>query len=493
LSPFWSPDSQVVAFFAGGKLKKVSVGGGPPQTLSDAPNPRGGTWSQDGVIVFAPDNAGPLHRVSSAGGASMPLTTLDAARKETTHRFPSFLPDSRHFVYTAGLPDRLLDIVMMASLDAPQGIPLLKADSNAMYAPPGYLLFSREKTLLAQPFDAKRRQLAGEAFPVAENVAADGFGSATFGASATGTLMYRPGSSHFDLTWFDRTGRALDTLRTPEPSDDFDLSPDGKQLAVTGRAAQGSGTDIWLVDLVRHSSARFTFDPGSHTGGTWSPDGGRVAYRLSGTGGDVLATKDASGALAPVETAKPPVGSIIALWDWTKDGRYYVFGLIDPKMGIDVWAIPLEGDHKPFPIVQISGVQVHAQVSADGRWIAYSSNESGGAFDVYVQDFPTPRRRWKVSTSGGSQPHWRRDGKELFYLAGDGKVMAVAIETTPTFTPGAPIPLFQTRTPGGPFAITRRHFQPSPNGQRFLVKNVAEDALTSSYVLVLNWTSGIKK
>lgn len=490
--PFWSPDSQFVAFFAGGKVKKVAVGGGPPQTLSDAPNPRGGAWSRDGVIVFAPDTAGPLHRVSSAGGASTPATTLDAARKDTSHRFPSFLPDGRHFVYSNFVAGASNDI-FIASLDTPQGVPLLKADSNAMYAPPGYLLFSREKTLLAQPFDAKRRQLAGEAFPLAENVGADGFGSATFGASATGTLMYRPGSSHFDLTWFDRTGRAVETLRTPEPSDDFDLSPDGKQLAVTGRAAQGSGMDVWLVDLVRHSSARFTFDPGSHASETWSPDGGRVAYRLTGPGGDVIAMKDASGALAPVDVAKPPQGSVMLPWDWTKDGRYLVFGLLDPKTALDLWAIPLEGDHKPFPLVQISGVQVHAQVSPDSRWIAYSSNESGGTFDVYVQDFPTPRRRWKVSISGGTQPHWRRDGQELFYLAGDGKLMAVPIESGPAFNPGLPIPLFQTRTPDGPFAVTRRHFQPSSDGQRFLVKNVLEDALTSSYVLVLNWTSGLRK
>jgi len=489
--PFWSPDSQFVAFFAAGKLKKISAGGGPAQTLSDALNARGGTWSQDGVIVFAPDGSSPLHRVSSAGGASTALTKLDAAKNETTHRWPHFLPDGRHFLYSAGTVGGALD-VFLASLDAPTGVALLKAESNAIYAQPGYLLFSREKALLAQRFDAGRGQLLGEAFPVAEGVEGDGSGLGTFGASTTGTLMYRPGSSHFDLTWFDRNGRALGTLRTPEPSDDFDLAGDGRQLTVTGRAPQGTATDIWLVDLARNTSARFTFDAGTHANGTWSPDSSRVAYRLTGPKGDVLAVKDAAGALAPTELAKPPIGTSIVMWDWTRDGRYLVCHVVDPKTGLDLWAVPVGGDAKPFPLVQMSGIQVHAQVSADGRWLAYSSSESGG-FDVYVQDFPTPRRRWKISINGGVQPHWRRDGKELFFLAGDGKLMSVPIESGPTFNPGVPVPLFQTRTPGGPFAVTRRHFQPSPDGQRFLVKNVAADALTSSYVLMLNWTSSIKK
>ncbi len=489
LQPFWSPDGRFVGFFAGGKLKKIEVSGGPAQTLAVVASNRGGAWNREGVIVFGSNVGGPLYRISAAGGPAAPITTLDATRNQTVHSWPHFLPDGRHFLYLARSTQRENSAIYAGSIDSNDSKFLVNADSSPAYAPPGYLLFLRERTLMAQPFDAGKLQLTGEPFPIAEQV---GFNSANgrgfFAVSENGVLVYRSNVfADTQLAWFDRTGKQIAPVGTGGQITGLALSPDDRRVVVSRLDSQGN-SDLWVIEQARET--RFTFDPANDANPVWSPDGNRIAFNSSRSGLIDIYLKPASGAgneelLFKSTNPKVP-------FDWSTDGRFILYGELDPKTNVDLWVLPLFGDQKSIPLLQTTFTEVQGRFSPDGRWIAYASNESG-TFQVYVQSFPPSGGKWMISTNGGVQPRWRRNGKELFYLAPDKKLMVVDLkEDANKFEAGSPRALFETRVLFVGFT-TVSSYEVTGDGQRFLMNTVVEESSPSPLTVVLNWTAGLKK
>jgi eukaryotic-like serine/threonine-protein kinase len=496
--PFWSPDSRSIGFFASGKLKRIALTGGPAVSLADAADARGGTWNRDDVIVFCPNAYGPLHRVSVTGGAPTPLTELDKSKGESTHRWPFFLPDGTHFLFTTRIGGGGLGgentgsgnvSVSLGSLDGAPPRVLLPARSNAAYAS-GYLLFLRETTLMAQRFDERSLALSGEAFPLAEGVQYDqAFSRGTFSVSDNGVLVYQGGQSELGsmLLWYDRSGKQIGSVGQKDLYLEISLSPDRKQLAAYMRDARLSPADIWIYDVSRGLRTRFTFDPFSDETPVWSPDGNKIAFASSRKRNFNLYMKTVTGAGAEellLETEEQKFPS-----SWSPDGRYLAYYVTaNPTTGKDVWILPLFGDRKPFPFAQTSFNEGDAEFSPDGHWIAYSSDESGRE-EVYVTSFPNPGRKWQVSSAGGMNPRWRRDGNEIYYLNQENAMAATEVSSKgDNFEVGAYQRLFQTRAvrPGKSYDI-------SPDGQRFLINSAVDTSSSSPLVLVVNWTDGLKK
>jgi eukaryotic-like serine/threonine-protein kinase len=501
-SLFWSPDSRSLAFGVAPaplKLKRVDVAGGPPQTLCEGsagllPT---GAWSPDNVIILS---RGGLARVPAAGGDCSPLTTLNSARGETFHRFPSFLPDGRHFVYLRVSSNPGTNGIYVGSLDAKPEQQntkrLLGAQSGAVYAPApdgrgGHLLFVREGALMAQPFDANRLEVAGDSVPVAEQVggAPTGVG-AYFSASANGVLAYRTGlgfTGTLRLEWFDRQGKVLSTALDPAAYNTPALSPDGTRVAYRADP-QGSNQDIWLHDVTRGTSTRFTFDPASDTTPVWSPDGSRIAFASDRDGGPNLYLKVATG--AGNEELLFKSGEVKAPNDWSRDGRFLLFNSFNQKTGSDLWVLPMTGDRKPVPYLQSQFNEINGRFSPDGRFVAYQSDASG-ADEIYIQPFPDPSGgKWMVSKEGGTVPRWRRDGKELFYLNRAGtNLMAVEVTLSPSFRAGIPKVLFSVPTGPNMFDVTG-------DGQKFVKFATAlasSNAPPAPITVVVNWQAGLKK
>lgn len=484
-SPFWSPDSRYLGFFSDNKLKKIEVSGGPVQTLCDARRAAGGTWNRDGVILFSLESAG-TQRVSAAGGTATQVLKLDETRKEVVQAFPNFLPDGRHFTYTSwnGRGDETT--IYVSSIDGGQRMPLLNVDSNAAYTSPGYLLFARNTTLMAQPFDAAKLQLSGESFPVVEEVSynlAEGYSN--FSISENGTLVFKNGGrSNRQLAWFDRTGKQLNVVGPPGEFNDVVLSPDEKTAAL--QRDDGANNDLWLMDLSRGVASRFTFASGLEDDPAWSPDSRVIIFNSERDGTRGLYRKVSSGAGNEELLVKADV--ITNGIDWSTDGKFIVFETSMPKTGSDLWVAPLFGDMKPYSVLATEFSETHGRFSPDGRWLAYVSNESGRN-EVYVQTFPTSGGKWQVSTTGGAQPHWRFDGKELFYLTPDRKLMAVDVRPQQTFEVGVAKLLFQTQV--ARYEAPNR-YAVSRDGQRFLINWAVEEA-NHSVTVVLNWAVDPKR
>jgi eukaryotic-like serine/threonine-protein kinase len=502
--PFWSPDSRSIGFFTGGKLKKVEFSGGPVQTLCDAGTGWGGTWNHDGVIVFGTLGFG-LYRVSAMGGSATLMTPLDRTRPEWIIHSPSFLPDGRHFLYyileTHG--------VYLGSLDGAVKQRLLGADSNAVYAPSlsagrqaGYLLFMREGALLAQPFDARELRLTGEPFPVAERVGRDpNFSRGNFSVSDNGVLVYDPSLNRLNkqLVWVDRQGKQIGSLGAVGGYSRPWLSPDEKRVAVDRLDSQTDTRDLWLYDVAGGGASHFTFDPANDFYPVWSPDGSRIVWGSNREGMYDLYWKAASGAgldelLLKSSNWKVPT-------DWSRDGRFPRYYEIDPKTKRDIWILPLSGDQKPFPFLQTEANEVGGQLSPDGRWMAYASDELGG-HEVYVQSFPSAGGKRQVSTKGGTGPHWRRDGKELFYYAPDGKLMAVEVKSGlpagghgggegASFEASVPRALFEFRSGSGP--PTFAPYTVTADGQRFLLNTIVDESGGAPLTVRVNWQAGLKQ
>jgi Tol biopolymer transport system component len=488
-APFWSPDSHTLGFFAGGKLKKIDVSGGPPITLCDAPDNRGGTWNRDGVIVFAPSNTSALQKVSASGGLPTPATVL--AQGELGHIRPSFLPDGRHFLYSTIAPrPGLGGPIYLGLLDSAERKVLLNATSaNAVYTE-GYLLFLREATLIAQPFDARRLVLKGDAFPIAErirtSVSTQPYGY--FSASENGALVYQTGAetANSQLLWFDRAGKQIGPLGDPGAYRSVELSPDGKRASVSVLDEAGKGEDIWLYDVARGLRTRFTFGP-ANAFAVWSPDGNRIIYASRRKGSFDLYQKDSSGAgseemLAEDNLDKYPMS-------WSPDGGSVLYESLGSSRSSELFVLPLTGDRKPLPLLHTQFGETDGRISPDGRWVVYRSNESGRN-EIYVAPFPGPGGKWQISTAGGYAPRWRHDGSEIFYLTPDNKLMVASVNgKSAGFEVGAIKPLFATHIvfAGG------YQYDASADGQRFLIDTSPEQATSAPITVVLNWTAGLKK
>ena len=521
--PFWSPDSRFVAYQQDGRLKKVDIAGGPPVTLCDAPqNFGGGAWNQDGVILFS-GRAGALMQVSSAGGVPVPLTRLDEKRKESSHSLPSFLPDGKHFVYLRRSTSAEFSGIYAGALGvAPEqqdAKPLLLNSTSAVFTPApdlrdatrglGFLLFLREATLMAQPFDAAALALKGEPRPIAEQVGFTIYGLGKFTVSDNGGLAYSGGAdtqtgAPAHLTWYDRKGKNLGTIGEPGTYRTLALSPDGSRVAVQQLA--GGSSDLWLVDTSPGGKTdRFTFTPGNEDAPVWSPDGTQIAFRADG-GSTVNNFFQKPSNLAGNEVEVFKSSDDKSLTDWSRDGKTLLFFAVPGGTAPDLWSLSLAekgAGKKPQLFLKTDATERHGKLSPDGRWIAYSSNVTG-RFEIYVRPFPnSPERtgQWMVSSGGGLSPLWRRDGKELFYTR-PATASVPAAWMSADVTPG---PVFKAGTAKELFPIT---FQPTngnqpagwdvdvaPDGQRFLWSVLTTPDTAAPQIpirVVLNWTSGLK-
>ena len=488
--PFWSADSRSIGFFADGKLKKIDASGGPPEVVCVATSGRGGTWNRDGVIVFSGQAGLGLQQVPAAGGTPTSATTLDAERHETSHRWPSFLPDGRHFVYTLlGAATRKEgDGVFLGALGSNEKRRLLDVRSNAVYAPAGYLLFARDGALVAQPFDAGSGRLTGDAVTLAEQVLTfPAVSAAAFSLSDGGLLAYQAGApdEHAQILWSDRTGTPSETGIPAGPVTSPRLSHDGRRIAFRIEDRQGRG-DVWIHDVVRRVSSRLTFDPANDFAPIWSPDDTRIVFGSNRTTGGDLYVKDASGAGSEELLFSSPERKTAT--QWRSDGRL-LFGAFSLGMTrADMWSLSLP-DRKATPLLQTDFMEGGGQISPDGRWLAYHSNESG-RMEVYVQPFPGPGPKWSLSREGGQFPRWRDDGKEIFFVAGDRMLMAADVTAAATFSAKEPKALFsirpRTRTLDSPFDVTA-------DGRRFVVSTASGEEDSSAITLVVDWANGLKR
>jgi hypothetical protein len=481
----------------------VQIAGGPPIVLCDAPSGRGGSWSRDNVIVFAPQvsYASGLSRVSSAGGAPAVVTTVDPGTAETNHRWPYFLPDGRHFFYTASTgaccPASQPATIRIGSLDpADATLTLLQAESSMSYAS-GHVLFARDGTLMAQAFDPDARQLTGDAFPVGERVAMEGSRYVSASVSENGTLVYAGGSSPGAqrLTWFDRAGRVLATLGEapyiPRARGGrwVALSRDEKRVAITLETGNSLNQDIWTIDVARNLRSRLTVGPEAEWSPVWSPDGTRIAFaRLRGEKGSLnqKSIAEASADEVVLEGEDQMIPN-----DWSADGRFIAYSLSKTfPVRSDVWVLPLFGDRKPFPVAQTAFSETSAVFSPDARWMAYTSDEAGQP-NVYVQPLVGGGARQQVSRDGGGQAVWRADGKELFFIAPNGTLMAAPVEASGEFNAG-PQALFAA-IPPSTLTITASQFAVAKDGDRFLVIARPDEVSATPLTVVVNWLATVQK
>ena len=514
---FWSPDSRSIAFQSEGKLKKMDVAGGPAVALCDVSGTLvGGSWNRDGVILFG--QGGQIMRVSAAGGAATPVTSGPTGSLGN-HVFPAFLPDGKHFLYLIG--SQSVDQVgtYMGSLDVkPEQQSkqrLVPTGYQSAYVPssdsgPGNILFLRDSTLMSQPFDAKRLQLAGEPVPVADQVGSFQ-GLASFTASENGALAFRSGSSEgleLQLSWFGRDGKGMLTPAEPSLSGAVKVSPDGKRAAIVRN--QNNNNDIWIVDLATGASNRLTFDPAQDGNPLWSTDGSQIIWQSTRGGGWGIYRKASNGSGNEETLYKSNMFPNGALTDWTRDGRFVLFHSItsgDSKQTkTDVWALPVgpgtSADRQPIPVIQTPASEVGAYVSPDDRWVAYMSDETGKN-ELYVQAFAPGAKpgsapasgKWMVSKGSMGAARWRNDGKELAFLNSDGGIMSVDVTADQAFHASAPRMLFQLpksvtalggTTPGARMDATR-------DLQRFLVSVPAQSRARPEFTVVLNWQAALKR
>jgi Tol biopolymer transport system component len=492
--PFWSPDGQYVGFFAESRLMKVRASGGPPQALATvSPSPRGGSWGSKGVIVYNSDAGGFLSRVNADGTGAAPLTEKLATPTEGSHRWPMFLPDGEHFLFWAGnwLKEGTVTGIYMSSIEGKERKQVVQARSNMGYAQPGYLFYVDDETgkLLIQNFDASTGKLGGDARAIADVV---GFQPSLFwGAFAvaeSGTVVWNAStaSSQSVLTWMDRTGKVLGTVGKAGTMFNPALSPDGQRVAVDIADLKAVNVDVWVDDLAHGTATRFTFDPAEETTPVWSPDGTHIAFRTSRRG---TVLKAANGLEKErVIAASPTAADDVYPTSFSPDGKLLVCELRSGHGGGRHIGLAKMGDPKPVQLLASKGSETNGQISPDGKWLAYASDESG-AWEIYVTTFPGAAGKWQVSQGEGSQPRWRGDGKELFYLGAKGTLTAVPISADTTFSSGAPLPLFQVQTRAPISSTDRFSYDVTQDGQKFIVNRYAKPAYVTPLDIVLNATS----
>jgi Tol biopolymer transport system component len=485
--PFWSPDSRYLAFIARGKFMKIDVSGGPPQKICDTPNDGDGTWSPEGVILYDGPGNDPIRRVSASGGTPVVEVEPDPARKETKVSWPAFLPDGRHYLYLAEgqKPDERT--YRIGELGSKESKPVASAQTLIKYAPPGYLLFVRDGTLLAQRFDVGSLKTVGEAVPVADKIGTDSVGLAQFSVSRNGTLAYRTGDSGNRLLWLDVNGKEIETAAAGGTYGNPALSPTGDRLAFDLTDVRSGKADIWVRDLSRGVNSRFTLSKGDNYCPVWSSDGGKIIFTSIRGGSSALMEKPASGQGEEKILLKGDAGTVIA-YDWSRDGRYIGYERRG-KESMDAFALPTSGDPKPVVVAAGPFNEYVPLFSPDGRYVTYESNESGRP-EIYVQTFPNPTGRWQISTAGGEDVSWSRDGKHIYYRSPDQKLMAVDVEAGENFHAGTPRTLFQARVPSG---LYRNRYVASADGQRFLFVAPPSREAMSPTTVVLNWPAALER
>jgi serine/threonine protein kinase len=486
----WSPDGKSLAYFADGKLKRISVAGGAPVSLADARVPRGVAWSSLGQIVYGPEATGPLMKISQQGGTPAPATRVETD-KETAHRAPSFLPDGKHFFFAGVVPYRGSPSVYLGSLDSTESRFLMHADSQAIYSQ-GYVLFRRGDMLMAQRFDPDKLVLSGEPVMVAEPVeGAPGNAAGAFSASSEGTLIFQGGNDAIraELIWFDRSGSRVGTAGDADSTSRLHFSPDARSVAVGVLDPATANTDIWIVDTARSRRTRFTFDPASEHEAIWSPDGGTIVFNSSRGGHFDLYRKASNGSgkeelIYADKLEKFPTS-------WSPDGRFLLY--TNQSNPGSVWVLPEPlgpaGASKPYPLINTKFEISRPSFSPNGKWITYASNESGRV-EIYAMPFPGPGSRVQVSANGASLLSlWRPDGREIVYADPAGRLRTVAVrEISGTLEVDEPhaLPVTVGVVSGATFGI-------SSDGQRFLVVTTPEQRAHEPLTLMLNWTAGLKK
>jgi eukaryotic-like serine/threonine-protein kinase len=496
--PFWSADGRYIAFVSGTptrdsrqSLKKVAVDGGSPQTVCELPGlgvSAGGTWNRDDVILFASGAANsPIYRVSAAGGKPEPVTSLARTPGARAHMWPAFLGDGRRFIFLVTSHDPAIRGIYIGSLGSVETTKLVDATVRAAFAPPNYVLFVRDGTLLAQPLDAQAPRLVGEPKPVAERIAHNpdiAVARATFTVSDTGVLVYRAGDvsglATAQLTWVDRKGAALGTIGPPGRRRSFALSPDETRVAISLYDSRGRQADIWVIEATGASRTRLTSDAADDFSAHWSPEGDRLIFASLRRGPTNMYVKAATAGGSDELLLESPLDSEPD--HWSADGRFVIYTVLDPKTGADVWLVSLTGDRRPRAIVQTPADEGEGRLSPDGRWLSYTSNESG-VNEVYVQPFPPSGAQWQVSRNGGSESRWRGDAKELYYVSSDQKLMTVDVKSGAAFESASAVELF--RLPGRNTG-ERNSYVAARDGRRFLVDPVVEQT-GAAITVVVDW------
>jgi serine/threonine protein kinase len=502
--PFWAPDSQSVAFFSQGLLKKRDLSRtAPPEVIARVTvDMRGGAWSPTGAILYNPSASTGLQRVAPTGGAGTLLNLKDASGPFPAARWPVFLPDGQHFLFQTRDPNPDRKGIYVASLDGLTTRRVSGSDWGARYAS-GYLLLLDGTTLMAHPFDLETHGSTGAPTRVAQPVAGSSTGHGAFSVSPAGVLAYSSGLlTQSELRWIDRAGRTLVSAAPPADYVDFRLSPDESRLAFSRIDPDVQAADVWVRDLARGTESRLTAQPLTDAAPQWSPAGDQIIFRSNRTSAplELFRTRPSPGASAESVFSREQqlsghstsLGNVLST-DWSPDGKFIIYHVTTGESGYDLWALPLEGDRKPMSIAHAKYNELQGVVSPDNRWIAYASDESG-KYEIYVQRFPDPSvgQKTTVSTGGGSQPRWSKDGRELFYLRSDGNLMAVAVRTRPDFESGAVTTLFKTALSTNMNAY-RMDYVPAADGQRFLMKVPVEGTTPPSITVVLNWTALLKK
>jgi len=499
--PFFSPDGQWIGFVTAAELRKLPVSGGTPLTLSKVSRSRGATWAADDTIIIAPSPDSGLFRVSAAGGEPQPITTLDAERKEVTHRWPQILPGGKAVVFTShtqtvgNFNDASIEVVVLATGERKV---VHSGGSYARYVPSGHLVYANRGTLFAVPFDADRLEITGNPAPVVQNVTtSDDEGTAQFAFSSTGVMAYVRGGPlipSYPIAWVERDGRTSRLLDEDGAYANPRLSPDGKRLSLT--VLRDGNWDIWVYDLEREVSTRLTFDEGSDTEQIWSPDGRELIFSSTRDGADSLYRKPADGSGEEVQIGK--IATPMWASSWSPDGRQVLYTTTSPNF--DVGVLTLGDDPSPAMVVNSSFGETDAVLSPDGRWVAYTSNESGRG-EIYVRPFPSGGGRWQISDAGGGYPRWSGDGRELYYRSDDG-LMAASIEAVgDSLRTGRPRPLFTGSFRGGTGGIaiagsTFADYDVTRDGKRFVMfpQGVATGEERAGLVtLIAPWFDELKR
>jgi len=487
--PFWSPDGQSIGFFADGKLKRIDAfSGRGAQTLCEAPNGRGGTWNADGVILFSPDGFGGLQRVSSAGGTPAQVTKVDAT--EFSHRWPFFLPDGKHFLYLGANFSGQVEHnhVVVGSLDSSERRSIVNASSNAVYAEPGYLFYFKDNSLVAQRFDTRTFTLSGETRTISDDVKySQLIDVAIFDVAGGSTAVVQTGkgAAQSQLKWVDRNGHSAGSVGPPGAITNPSISPDGKRVVFDQIDPGERSVNIWIGDLSSGVTSRFSFSAAADQMPRWNPDSRLVTFGSNRKMHFVLYQKKSDGSAPEQEISDLGVEQQ-SVWDWSRDGKYML-----AMKNTEVWYLkPPDKEAKPF--LQVKGTVRNAQFSPDGKWVAYASNETGN-WEVYVSPFPIANTKWQVSRQGGIEPRWRPDGKELFYLSTDRKLMAVPVKTGSNFEAGPTVALFQMHARQRSGVMDAFSYDVSADGQRFLLNDRRDESSSSPLSIILNWPAELER